>query len=108
MKFFMGLGRFRLDLRECRSIKDKRRIVKSIVDRIGNGKSVAVREVGNPDYWKTSMLAVLCLSDSEQSAKQFLSRSRKIMESAGVDVMEDWQYIFSADDVEESIVCLGE
>ncbi|MBK5093922.1 MAG: DUF503 domain-containing protein [Actinobacteria bacterium] len=108
MKFFMGLGRYRLDLRECRSIKDKRRIVKSITDRIGNGKTIAVREVGDPDYWKTSMLAVLCISDSEQSAKQFLNRAREVMEAVGVDVMEDRQYIFSADDVEDSIVCPGE
>jgi len=108
MKFFMGLGRYRLDLRECRSIKDKRRIVKSITDRIGNGKTIAVREVGDPDYWKTSMLAVLCISDSEQSAKQSLNRAREVMEAVGVDVMEDRQYIFSADDVEDSIACPGE
>jgi uncharacterized protein YlxP (DUF503 family) len=108
MKFFMGLGRYRLDLRDCRSIKDKRRIVKSIIDRVGNGKGVAVREVGDPDHWKTSLLAVLCLSDSEQSAKKILARAREVMEAAVVDVTEDWQYVFSADDVAESIVCLGE
>ncbi|MCJ7653205.1 MAG: DUF503 domain-containing protein [Actinobacteria bacterium] len=108
MKFFMGVGRYRLDLKGCRSLKDKRRIVKSIIDRIGNGKAVAVREIGDHDYWKSSMLAVVCLSDSEQAAKQALARSLQVMENAGIDVMENGCFVFSSDDVAESILCQGE
>ena len=108
MKFFMGLGRYRLDLRDCQSIKDKRRIVKSMIDRVGNSKSMVIREFGDPDYWKSSKLAVVCLSDSEHSAKRVLARAREVMEAVGVDVMEDGQYVFSDDDVAESIACQGE
>lgn len=108
MKFFMGLGMYRLDLRDCRSIKDKRRIVKSIIDRVGNGRTTAIREVGDPDYWKSSKLAVVCISDSEKSAREYLARTRGLMEAVVVDVMEAGQYVFSADDVVESILCQGE
>jgi len=108
VKFFMGLGMYRLDLRDCRSIKDKRRIVKSIIDRVGNGKTTAIREVGDPDLWKSSKLAVVCLSDSEKSAKNYLARTREVMEAIGVVVVEAGQYVFSADDVVESILCQGE
>ena len=108
MRFFLGLGRYTLDLRHCRSIKDKRRIVKSIIDRVGNNKSMVIREVGDPDHWKSSKLAIICLSDSEHSAKRALARARGVMEAVGIDVTEEVHYIFSDSDVTESIVCQGE
>jgi uncharacterized protein YlxP (DUF503 family) len=104
----MGMGIYKLDLRACSSIKDKRRIVKSIVDRFGNGKATAIREVGDPDYWKISKLAVLCIADSEKSARHYLDRARDVIEATGFDVIEAGQYVFSANDVVESIVCQGE
>ena len=47
VKFFVGIGRYQIDMVSCSSLKDKRRFVKSITDRLGNSKLIGVCEVGS-------------------------------------------------------------
>src|SRR5271155_412918 len=54
----VGSLRIRLLLREARSLKDKRQVVKSIKDRLHNGFNVSVSEVEEQDNCRIAVLGV--------------------------------------------------
>mgnify|MGYP001080724502 FL=1 len=63
----MVIGVCRLDLlmRENGSLKEKRRIVKQIIDRVKHRFNVSIAEVGNNDLWQSAQLG-LCLVSNDR------------------------------------------
>ncbi len=53
---FVGSLRVRLLMRESRSLKDKRQVVRSIKDRMRNGFNVSVAEVDALDHRQLAVL----------------------------------------------------
>ncbi|HVS34644.1 MAG TPA: DUF503 domain-containing protein [Gemmataceae bacterium] len=53
---FVGSLRVRLLIRESRSLKDKRQVVRSIKDRLRNGFNVSVAEVDALDHRQLAVL----------------------------------------------------
>lgn len=99
MKFFVGIGGYRLDLAHCRSLKDKRQVLKSILDRLGNRRWVGASEVGQNDVWKSGAIAVVCVSQTYGAAEESLSSARRMIESSGVDVLEQQIKVFNPEDL---------
>ena len=56
------------------SLKDKRRVVRSICDRIRARRDVAVAEVGNCDLWQRCTLGIACVSNEAMVVESMLSR----------------------------------
>ena len=54
----VGTAEFRLSLAGARSLKDKRRIISSLKDRIRNKFNVSVAEVDGLDFIQSATLAV--------------------------------------------------
>ena len=102
MKFFVGIGRYRLDLRNCMSLKDKRRVIRSLVDRLGHGNLACASEIGPGEYPKSGELAYVCVSSSHELADRMLSKSVEMLEGTGVDIMEIQHWILSPEDIMES------
>ena len=60
----VGVLQFRLRLHEARSLKEKRRVVKGLMDRLRNDYSVSVAEVAARDHHQEAHLELaLVLSD---------------------------------------------
>lgn len=55
----VGTLEIRLHLRDARSLKDKRRVVRSLKDRIRAGFNVSVAEVDAQDMHQSAVLAVV-------------------------------------------------
>jgi uncharacterized protein len=70
---FVGVLTFGLLVRESRSLKDKRRVVKSIKDRIRNRLNVSIAEVGSQDQRQRAELAAVTVSGSRSRAQSVLS-----------------------------------
>lgn len=51
-----GLGIITFRLHECRSLKGKRKIVKSIINRLRNNFNVSVAEVGSNDVYQRAII----------------------------------------------------
>jgi uncharacterized protein YlxP (DUF503 family) len=100
VKFFIGIGRYRLDLAHCRSLKDKRQVVKSLLDRLGKKRSMSASEVGDNDFWKTGVIAVTCVSNRYGAADETLAGARRLIESMGVEVLESDHWVLSPDDLQ--------
>jgi len=108
MKFFVGVGGYRLDMRHCNSLKDKRQLVRRITDRLARGTGMAAAEVGEIDYWKSCTMAVTCVSSSYNLLQSSLDEARKKIESLGVDVIEQQRSVFNPEDWIGSETCQGE
>jgi uncharacterized protein YlxP (DUF503 family) len=66
---YVGAIRIRLLVRESRSLKDKRQVVRSITDRLRNSFNVSVAEVEAQDHRQLVVLGVAMVSSEASQAK---------------------------------------
>jgi uncharacterized protein YlxP (DUF503 family) len=69
----VGLCRVQLHLPENQSLKDKRQVIKSLINRIHNRFNVSVAEIDDHDRWQMASIGISCVSTSGQHAHQVLS-----------------------------------
>lgn len=69
----IGICTLYLRLPEARSLKEKRRVIKSIKDRIGNKFNVSIAEVDKLDKWQWATLGVVCVSNDARFTNSMLS-----------------------------------
>jgi uncharacterized protein YlxP (DUF503 family) len=70
----VGICRIKIHISESRSLKDKRRILKSIVSRLRNQYNISVAEVDDQDLWQLVTLGVSCVSNQNQHVDEILSK----------------------------------
>ncbi len=70
----IGILQVRLHLPENQSLKEKRRIVKSIIARLRNQFNISVAEVEAQDLWQIAVLGIACVSNHNQHVSETLSR----------------------------------
>ncbi len=81
----VGVCTIYLDLPGCRSLKEKRRIVKSILARLGNEFNVSVAEVGSNDAWQQAVLGVACVSNEQGYVHRLLTKVVRSIERGRFD-----------------------
>ena len=59
---------------ESRSLKARRRVVKSLKDRIRGKFNVSVADVGDQDVWQRTVLGVAVVSNDRRFANEVLSK----------------------------------
>jgi uncharacterized protein len=72
------------------SIKDKRRIVKAVLDRLHHRFNVAAAEVTHQDSWRRAGLAIACVSTDTRHADSVLARVAREIEHHGELVLLDY------------------
>jgi hypothetical protein len=72
----MTVGVLTLELRilDARSLKDKRRTLKSVKDRLRNGFSVSVAEVDELDSWQRAVLGVAMVGNETRFVHSCLDK----------------------------------
>lgn len=70
----VGTLQVRLLIREARSLKDKRQVVKSIKDRLRNGFNVSVAEIEEQDNRQLAVLAFAMVSNETHHVKTALGQ----------------------------------
>ena len=82
----MVIGVCRLDLliRENQSLKDKRRIVKQIIDRVKHRFNVSIAEVGNNDLWQSAQLGLCLVSNDRRFTNSSLDTILDFIETINV------------------------
>ena len=63
-----------MDLPAIRSLKDKRKTLRSIVHRVRSRFNVAIAEVDRNDSWQVATLGITCVSNDSGHANEMLSR----------------------------------
>jgi hypothetical protein len=70
----IGVLQIELSITDAMSLKDKRRVVKSIKDRIAHGHNVSIAEVGALDEHRRSILGIAMVSTDRRYVEGALSK----------------------------------
>jgi uncharacterized protein YlxP (DUF503 family) len=73
---YVGASRIELRIRDIRSLKEKRKVVKSIIADIGRAYPVAIAEVDHQDLWQRADLGVAVVSGSPGRVDRMLTAVR--------------------------------
>lgn len=90
----VGVVTWELHLAGCQSLKDKRRIVKSLKDRLHRRFNVSVAEVGGQDLWQRAELACCVVATDGKQADSVLTAATNLVEGEpGARVIDThWQW----------------
>lgn len=83
-----------LHLGEASSLKDKRKVIKSVIDRIKNRFNVSVAEVGEQDAWQRSVIGIAFISCEQTHVHQVLAAVVRFIENQGTVLITDYQTEF--------------
>ncbi len=81
----VGVCRLTLRLAASRSLKDKRQVVRSVVDRLRRQFNAAVAEVEEQDSWQTAVLGIVVVSNQMAHAEQQVARIVHAVGAARLD-----------------------
>lgn len=70
----VGVLTLELGIFDARSLKDKRRTLKSVKDRLRNGFSVSVAEVDELDSWQRAVLGVAMVGNETRFVHSCLDK----------------------------------
>jgi len=70
----VGVLRIRLGLFAARSLKDKRRVVKSLKDRLAGRHNVSVAEVDDLEHWQAATLGLAMVANESRFVESALSK----------------------------------
>ena len=92
---FVGALRMELYMPQCRTLKEKRQVIKSIIDRTRNRFNVCVAEVDKQDLWQLCSLGITCVSNTESAVREMLGRvERSVRAMEKAEVLESPVFIF--------------
>jgi uncharacterized protein YlxP (DUF503 family) len=70
---------WQLHLMGCHSLKEKRRVVRSLKDRLASRYKVSAAEVDHQDSWQRAALAVSLVTTDRQHAEAVLSSCDRLV-----------------------------
>ncbi|MEW6600519.1 MAG: DUF503 domain-containing protein [Nitrospirota bacterium] len=75
----VGLLTLDLHIPEAHSLKEKRFVIKSLVDRIKNKFNVSVAEVDANDLWQRSVIGIAMVSNETQFINKVFENIRNVV-----------------------------
>lgn len=77
----VGVLTIHLFVGDSNSLKDKRQVIKSLLDGIRNRFNVSAAELGDLNIWRRSELGVACISNDQEVANTLLNRVLSFIDS---------------------------
>ncbi len=81
----IGVCTLELNIPIAASLKDKRKVVRSVVARLRNEFNVAVAEVGHLDSWQSAIIAAVTVSGDRDYAHGLMTRVALWVERSRLD-----------------------
>lgn len=76
----VGVLRVELSLPGSNSLKDKRRLLRSLLDRLHQSFNVSAAEIDHLDNWRQAEVGVSCVSNEAAHANSVLSKVLTVVE----------------------------
>jgi len=86
----VGIAVFELHLPAARSLKEKRKVVKSLVERIHHHHRVSVAEVGYHDLHQRAEIAIAAVAVHEGEIRERLAALRRFVDADGEAFVTQW------------------
>jgi hypothetical protein len=91
----VGTLKLRFVLRESHSLKDKRRVIRSLKDTLSNRFNVAVAETDEQDVWQTAELGIATVGTDTPFVQSVLSNVVNYARCfGGVELVDQQQEIY--------------
>lgn len=87
----IGVLQLELSIGDAMSLKDKRRVVKSLKDRIAHGHNVSIAEVGALDEHRRSIVGIAMVANDRAYVEGALSKLVDFVRSVGNVDLVDYQ-----------------
>ena len=87
----IGVLQLELSIGDAMSLKDKRRVVKSLKDRIAHGHNVSIAEIGALDEHRRSIIGVAMVANDRAYVEGALSKLVDFVRSVGNVDLIDYQ-----------------
>lgn len=87
----VGIVSFELHLPESRSLKDKRRVVKSLIDRIHQQYRVSVVESAFHDLHQRAEISIAAVTLKEAEMEKLMNHIRDLVESVPEAYLTRWE-----------------
>ena len=81
----VAVCRLTLRIHHSHSLKERRRIVQSLCDRLRRKYGVTVADVGGQDKWQTAEIGVCAVSGSATTVAELMDRAVQFAESTLVE-----------------------
>ncbi len=76
---------------ESRSLKDKRRVIKSVIDRVKNRFNVSIAEVGLQNAYQSAVIGIVSVSSDQHHLNKVLSHAVTFVEKMHLVELVDYK-----------------
>ena len=87
----VGVLQVEIAIEDAMSLKDKRRVVKSLKDRIAHAHNVSIAEVGALDEHRRSIVAIAMVSNDKRYVEGALSKLVEFIRTVPQASLVDYQ-----------------
>jgi uncharacterized protein YlxP (DUF503 family) len=81
----VGICTLTLEIPHSKSLKDKRRVVKSVLARVRNHFNVSIAEVADNDTWHSAVIGIACVSNDPAYAHGLLEKVVRAIADSRLD-----------------------
>lgn len=82
-KMFVGICTIRLEIFEAHSLKEKRQVIKSIIERLKHRFNISIAEVDMLDSWQNSEIGFACVSTEPDHARKMIQNVINFIDGDG-------------------------
>jgi uncharacterized protein YlxP (DUF503 family) len=72
-------------------LKDKRQVIKSLIEKTRNRFNVAMAEIGDQDLWQKALFGVVCIANEKKIVNQMLDKVLNFIRSVPLISLIDYQ-----------------
>jgi hypothetical protein len=87
----VGISSFELHLPESRSLKDKRRVVRSVIDRLHRRHRVSIAETDFHDLHQRAEISLAAVTNGEAEMEQLMSDVRSLLDTVEEAYLTRWE-----------------
>lgn len=80
----VGCGRIVLRIHDCRSLKEKRRVVKTVISRVQNRFNASVAEIEDNDVYQRAVIGLAVVGNDTGVIDARIEKILDLVESLGV------------------------
>ena len=74
MAMILGTAQLLIQIPEAQSLKDRRRVIRSIVQRVRARFDVAIAEIDDQQYWQSARIGLVAVSNSSKHVDEVIQQ----------------------------------
>lgn len=87
----VGILSVSLQVPGSQSLKDKRQVIKSLIEKTKNRFNVAVAEIGDQELWQRALIGIVTIANDKKFVNQVLDKVLNFVRSNPIIHLIDYQ-----------------